>query len=99
MSSQNTLAGKAWYRPDLTRSQVTAALRNTAAGAFLIRESTTQPGCYALAMHAGGGQPWNGLITPSVDKSGRTQYGTRCLSHRVPPPTLNPARLPVCPFV
>eukprot|EP00040_Diaphanoeca_grandis_P031524 m.188616 g.188616 ORF g.188616 m.188616 type:complete len:751 (-) comp32350_c0_seq4:1105-3357(-) len=72
---QNLLEGKEWYRPDLSRTQVTQALHRKPLGAFLIRESTTQPGCYALAMQAGGPQPWNGLITPSTSPTtGRLQY-------------------------
>jgi len=72
---QNLLQGKAWYRPDLSRTQVTQQLHKKPLGSFLIRESTTQPGCYALAMQAGLPQPWNGLITPSTSpNTGKLQY-------------------------
>ena len=50
------------------------ALRGKPAGTFYVRESSSQPGCYALAMSVGGDKPWNGLITPTVDGSGNTRF-------------------------
>lgn len=63
-----------WYRPDLPRQEVAQALRAQPPGTFFVRESSSQPGCYALAMSIGTDKPWNGLITPTVDNAGVTRY-------------------------
>jgi classical protein kinase C beta type len=63
-----------WYRPDIPRQDVAAHLKGKPPGTFFVRESSSQPGCYALAMEVGGDKPWNGLITPTVDQEGVTRY-------------------------
>lgn len=63
-----------WYRPDLPRQDVAKALKGQPAGTFYVRESSSQPGCYALAMSVGTDKPWNGLITPTVDNAGVTRF-------------------------
>merc|ERR1719201_1881114 len=63
-----------WYRPDLPREEAAKKLRGKDVGTFFVRESSTQPGCYAIAMVSEGNKIWNGLITPSVTDDGRTLY-------------------------
>eukprot|EP00051_Salpingoeca_urceolata_P027652 m.482577 g.482577 ORF g.482577 m.482577 type:complete len:731 (-) comp22588_c0_seq1:650-2842(-) len=67
------LAGKAWYRPDLGRSDAASELYGTESGTFFIRESASQPGCYAIAVSMGE-KCWNGLITPTTQMDGTTLY-------------------------
>ena len=42
-------------------------------GTFFVRESASQPGCYAITMQRDAA-PWHGLITPSVNAEGNTLY-------------------------
>ncbi len=63
-----------WYRPDISREDMGKALKPLPSGAFFIRESSSQLGCYALSVSTGGGKRWNGLITPTVDNEGQTKY-------------------------
>jgi classical protein kinase C beta type len=67
------LEGHSWYRPDLARDEAVKALSGQPAGTFYVRESFTQPGCYAITMQRNG-SPWHGLITPSTTPDGRTLY-------------------------
>eukprot|EP00049_Salpingoeca_infusionum_P028081 m.36101 g.36101 ORF g.36101 m.36101 type:complete len:738 (+) comp9967_c0_seq1:168-2381(+) len=63
-----------WYRPDLPREEAARCLRGTPVGTFFVRESSSQPGCYAIAMVSEGNKIWNGLVTPSVTGDGSTLY-------------------------
>lgn len=64
------LTSFSWYRPDLPRDRQAVELKNKPAGTFFMRESTSQPGCYAIAMSMGpDAPPCNKLILPSVDTS------------------------------
>ena len=64
----------AWYRPDIAREDMGKALKGLPTGSFFVRESSSQPGCYALSVATGGGKRWNGLITPTVDNDGTTKF-------------------------
>lgn len=73
----------AWYRPQLDRAGVVQLLKDKAAGAFCVRESASQPGCFSLSVSVspemrshGAGNLWHGLITPtpSDDGKGGTRY-------------------------
>eukprot|EP00056_Hartaetosiga_gracilis_P004814 m.78310 g.78310 ORF g.78310 m.78310 type:complete len:734 (-) comp11950_c0_seq1:216-2417(-) len=63
-----------WYRPDLPRDEAARNLSGKPVGTFFVRESSTQPGCYAIAMVSEKKKIWNGLITPSHTKNGNTLY-------------------------
>ena len=65
--------GMAWYRPELTRSTANEALKNLGVGRYIVRESASQPGCYAISVSIGE-RCWHGVITPSTTKDGRTLY-------------------------
>lgn len=72
----NLLSRHAWYRPDLGRQGVVQLLRGKEAGAFCVRESASQPGCYALSVSvsAKADKLWTGLITPTDDGRGGQRY-------------------------
>ena len=74
--SQADLQACPWYRPELDRSSVNALLRGKPSGSFCVRESATQPGCYALSVSvsARASKPWTGLITPTYDGKGKRRY-------------------------
>lgn len=42
-------------------------------GRFVVRESASQPGCYAISVSMGD-SVWHGVITPSVTADGNTLY-------------------------
>jgi len=65
-----------WYRPELNRSGVVALLRGKPAGSFCVRESASQPGCYALSVSVSekADKLWTGLITPTYDGKGNARY-------------------------
>jgi hypothetical protein len=65
--------GMAWYRPELTRTMASAALKDMSVGRYIVRESASQPGCYAISVWIGD-KAWHGVITPSTTKNGRTLY-------------------------
>lgn len=69
----NELSKYAWYRPDLARDECVRALKGRDVGTFFVRESASQPGCYAITMQRDG-SPWHGLITPSITADGNTLY-------------------------
>jgi len=39
-----------WYRPQMAREQIVATLRSMAPGSFIVRDSSSYPGSYALAV-------------------------------------------------
>jgi len=51
LTSSNNPHGKEWYFPGVSRIEIQRLLKNSAnqPGVFLIRESKTQKGCYALS--------------------------------------------------
>lgn len=61
------LTQHSWYKPDLSRTGVVQLLRGKKAGAFCVRESASQPGCYALSVSVSpqADKLWTGLITPT----------------------------------
>eukprot|EP00729_Bicosta_minor_P003730 gene3730-1502_t len=65
-----------WYRPQLNRSDVVRLLKGKAAGAFCVRESASQPGCFALSVSVSpkADKLWTGLITPTDDGRGGERY-------------------------
>jgi serine/threonine protein kinase len=65
-----------WYRPQLNRSDVVRLLKGQAAGAFCVRESASQPGCFALSVSVSpkADKLWTGLITPTDDGKGGERY-------------------------
>lgn len=67
------MQGEAWYRPELTRQTAAGALAGQSVGRFVVRESASQPGCYALSVSLGE-KTWHGVITPSVTIDGKTLY-------------------------
>ena len=50
-----------WFRPTMDRNEVTVALRDARIGEFIVRESQTKPGDYAIGIQ-NGALVWNGLI-------------------------------------
>lgn len=73
-SRQPSLADFSWYRPDLPRQEAERVLRGKDPGTFFVRESASQPGCYAITMSRDSSTSWNGLVTPSVTAQGTTLY-------------------------
>ena len=71
--AENELSKYSWYRPDLARDECVRALKGRPVGTFFVRESASQPGCYAITMQRDS-SPWHGLITPSVTADGNTLY-------------------------
>ena len=55
-----------WFRPDMGRDEVTRQLKDARVGDFLIRESSSKPGDYAIGVQSGK-QIWTGLIHASND--------------------------------
>jgi tensin len=52
-----------WYRPELTREQAVAVLKNARPGSFVVRNSNSFPGAYALAVRVA-------ELTPSMQTKG-----------------------------
>ena len=50
-----------WFRPTMDRNEATVALRDARIGEFIVRESQTKPGDYAIGIQ-NGALVWNGLI-------------------------------------
>eukprot|EP00054_Salpingoeca_dolichothecata_P002889 m.24387 g.24387 ORF g.24387 m.24387 type:complete len:566 (+) comp13373_c0_seq1:251-1948(+) len=50
-----------WFRPSMTRGEVSTILRDGRVGDFLVRESQSQPGDYAISVQTGN-DIWTGLI-------------------------------------
>jgi len=67
MDDPSDLTKYKWYKPDLSRTGVVTLLRGKTAGAFCVRESASQPGCYALSVSVSpqADKLWTGLITPT----------------------------------
>eukprot|EP00047_Mylnosiga_fluctuans_P013755 m.33155 g.33155 ORF g.33155 m.33155 type:complete len:512 (+) comp5078_c0_seq1:47-1582(+) len=68
----------AWFRPSMGRQDVANILKDSRPGDFIIRESQTQPGDYALAVQTGN-NVWTGLIinTPAglqIGRNGTAQF-------------------------
>merc|ERR1711937_282367 len=61
------LTKHSWYKPSLSRTGVVTLLRGKKAGAFCVRESASQPGCYALSVSVSpqADKLWTGLLTPT----------------------------------
>lgn len=74
--NKNDLRQFAWYRPQLGRGDVVALLKGRATGAFCVRDSASQPGCYALSVSVSpkADKLWTGLITPTDDGRGGVKY-------------------------
>jgi hypothetical protein len=58
-----------WFKPDAGRDDVTRQLKDARVGDFLIRESSSKPGDYAIGVQSGK-QIWTGLIHSSSDGYG-----------------------------
>lgn len=73
---RSLLQGTAWFRPDFSRAEVSAALKGSAEGTFYVRESSSQANSYALSVSTGGGKkkPWSGLISLIEDDDGTMLY-------------------------
>eukprot|EP00045_Choanoeca_perplexa_P007736 m.71167 g.71167 ORF g.71167 m.71167 type:complete len:570 (-) comp14193_c0_seq1:29-1738(-) len=63
-----------WFRPSMSRGEVTTILRSGRIGDFIIRESQTRPGDYAISVQTGN-QIWTGLVVRG--SSGGYQLGER----------------------
>ncbi|EDQ87193.1 uncharacterized protein MONBRDRAFT_33367 [Monosiga brevicollis MX1] len=50
-----------WFRPSMSRAEVASILRGGRIGDFIVRESQTRPGDYAISVQTGA-QIWTGLI-------------------------------------
>lgn len=74
--NEHDLSKYSWYRPDLSRADVVTLLKGQVAGKFCVRESASQPGCYALSVSVSpkADKLWTGLITPTDDGRGGTRY-------------------------
>jgi len=72
----NDLTQYGWYRPQLGRQDVVTLLKGKASGAFCVRDSASQPGCYALSVSVSpkADKLWTGLITPTDDGRGGVKY-------------------------
>lgn len=69
----------AWFRPSMSRTEVNAVLKGARVGDFIVRESSTQPGDYAVAVQLGEDNIWVGLLisTPEgfqVGKMGSVRF-------------------------
>ena len=62
-----------WYRPELNRTTANAVLESAGVGRFIVRESQSQPGCYAISVWIGE-RMWHGVITPSTTQTGQVLY-------------------------
>eukprot|EP00053_Salpingoeca_punica_P011361 m.101345 g.101345 ORF g.101345 m.101345 type:complete len:637 (-) comp15658_c0_seq1:477-2387(-) len=51
-----------WFRPTASRDEVPQLFRNAEIGDFIVRQSQSQPGDYAISVYTGGPQLWTGLI-------------------------------------
>lgn len=60
-----------WYRPDLGRMEVGKALKGQAVGSFYLRESSSQPGCFALAVQTGNNKVGGGGGGCTMSKADR----------------------------
>lgn len=47
---QNELKGASWFQAGIPREISLEVLSRQAPGAFLVRQSTTKPGCFALSL-------------------------------------------------
>lgn len=65
---------KSWFAPLLSRQEVIGRLDGAAEGAFLIRESKSQPDRLAISVALGGTQVWNGLISRAPAPANRSLY-------------------------
>eukprot|EP00049_Salpingoeca_infusionum_P018753 m.358624 g.358624 ORF g.358624 m.358624 type:complete len:693 (+) comp18212_c0_seq1:107-2185(+) len=72
-ASQAPLHEFPWYRPDLGRTAATDLVKRTSPGRFLVRESSTQPGCYAITVWLGD-KVWHGVISPGSNILGERIY-------------------------
>lgn len=74
--NKNDLRQFSWYRPNLGRQDVVSLLKGRAAGAFCVRDSASQPGCYALSVSVSpkADKLWTGLITPTDDGRGGVKF-------------------------
>eukprot|EP00037_Helgoeca_nana_P032154 m.412471 g.412471 ORF g.412471 m.412471 type:complete len:770 (-) comp28856_c0_seq1:175-2484(-) len=72
----NDLTQYTWYRPNLGRQEVVSLLKGQASGAFCVRDSASQPGCYALSVSVSpkADKLWTGLITPTDNGRGGVKY-------------------------
>jgi hypothetical protein len=70
-----------WYRPHLGRTEVVSLLKGQASGAFCVRDSASQPGCYALSVSVSpkADKLWTGLITPTDNGRGGVKYRCVCI--------------------
>jgi hypothetical protein len=50
MLADKDLQGAAWYMPDIPREATLEVLAHQDIGSFVVRKSTTNPGCYALTV-------------------------------------------------
>lgn len=50
LSEQNDLKGAAWFQAGIPREISLEVLARQSPGAFLVRQSSTKPGCFALSL-------------------------------------------------
>eukprot|EP00730_Choanoeca_flexa_P000580 TRINITY_DN10256_c0_g1_i1.p1 TRINITY_DN10256_c0_g1~~TRINITY_DN10256_c0_g1_i1.p1 ORF type:complete len:580 (+),score=144.33 TRINITY_DN10256_c0_g1_i1:76-1815(+) len=62
-----------WFRPSMSRGEVATILRSGRIGEFIIRESQTRPGDYAISVQTGN-QIWTGLV---VQRANGYQLGEK----------------------
>ena len=48
-------------------------LQSNSPGTFIVRESASQPGCYAISVWLGD-KMWHGVITPSTTMDGKVLF-------------------------
>lgn len=74
--NKHDLRQYAWYRPELNRADVVRLLKGKAAGAFCVRESASQPGCFPISISVSprADKLWTGLIKPTDDGKGGLRY-------------------------
>ncbi len=62
-----------WYKPQWARKVVSEKLEGQPTGTFYVRESASQPGCYAVAVSLGD-SVWHGVISVNNGKNGEIMY-------------------------
>eukprot|EP00730_Choanoeca_flexa_P019310 TRINITY_DN9427_c0_g1_i1.p1 TRINITY_DN9427_c0_g1~~TRINITY_DN9427_c0_g1_i1.p1 ORF type:complete len:715 (+),score=256.70 TRINITY_DN9427_c0_g1_i1:73-2217(+) len=73
LTEEAPLAAYKWYRPELNRKTANAVLQSSNPGTFIVRESKSQPGCYAISVWLGD-KMWHGVISPSTTATGQVLY-------------------------
>eukprot|EP00055_Hartaetosiga_balthica_P010819 m.47413 g.47413 ORF g.47413 m.47413 type:complete len:656 (+) comp7329_c2_seq1:105-2072(+) len=70
----NRLQDYDWYRPDLDRAAAAKHLHSAGVGKFIVRESKSKPGCYAITVALEDGKFWNGVVSPGTKLDGSKYF-------------------------